>query len=63
MIVNAGAELLARARLVHAVRPDVTIVHLLKLVSAISLATEQEPDGPAEADRLLALAIDGVRTR
>ncbi|MEU4830924.1 helix-turn-helix domain-containing protein [Streptosporangium sp. NPDC023615] len=61
MIVNAGGELLERARQAHAVRPGVAIVDLLKLVSAISLATEQEPGGAAEADRLLALAIDGVR--
>lgn len=63
MIINAGDQLLARARQVDAVRPEVTTTQLLKLVSAISLATEKEPDGPAEADRLLALAIDGVRTR
>lgn len=43
-------------------RPEIAGIHLLKLVSAISLATEQEPDGPAEADRLLAIALDGVRT-
>jgi hypothetical protein len=42
---------------------DVTITQLLKLVSAIALATEEEPDGPGEADRLLELAIDGVRAR
>jgi AcrR family transcriptional regulator len=63
MIVNAGDELLMRARQVRAVRPEVTVTQLLKLVSAIALATEQQPDGPAEADRLLALAIDGVRAR
>lgn len=63
MIVNAGGELLARARRARAVRPEVTITQLLKLVSAISLATEREPDGAAEADQLLALAIDGVRPR
>jgi hypothetical protein len=63
MILNAGGGLLIRARQAHAVRPDVTITDLLKLVSAISLAAEQEPDGAAEADRLLTLAIDGVRPR
>jgi AcrR family transcriptional regulator len=61
MIINAGDALLARARTADAVRPEIAITHLLKLVSAISLATEHEPDGPAEADRLLAIAIDGVR--
>ncbi|MFI9724130.1 TetR/AcrR family transcriptional regulator [Streptomyces sp. NPDC052396] len=63
MITSAGDELLDRARQVNAVRPDVTITQLLKLVSAIARATEEEPDGPAEAERLLALAIDGVRAR
>ncbi|MFI0354874.1 TetR/AcrR family transcriptional regulator [Actinomadura sp. 9N407] len=61
VITSAGENLLTRARAADAVRPGITIVQLLKLVSAISLATEQEPDGPAEADRLLAIAIDGVR--
>ncbi|MGN9846319.1 TetR/AcrR family transcriptional regulator [Nonomuraea sp. H19] len=61
MIVNAGEDLLTRARQASAVRPDVSIRDLLKLVNAISLAAEQEPDGVAEADRLLNLALAGVR--
>ncbi|MGI5488255.1 TetR/AcrR family transcriptional regulator [Microtetraspora malaysiensis] len=63
VIINAGDALLARARAADTVRPEIAIVHLLKLVSAISLATEEELNGPAEADRLLAIAIDGVRAR
>jgi AcrR family transcriptional regulator len=63
MIVNAGGELLTRAHQAHAVRPDVAIADLLTLASAISLAAEQEPDGATEADRLLALAINGVLPR
>ncbi|GGY05783.1 TetR/AcrR family transcriptional regulator [Streptomyces hiroshimensis] len=62
-IVNAGSELLARAHQAHAVRPDVTITQLLKLVGAIALATEGDRDGAAETDRLLTLVIDGVRSR
>jgi hypothetical protein len=61
MIIDSGGELLTRARQAHAVRPDVAIADLLKLVSAISLATEQETAGAAETDRLLTLALDGVR--
>ncbi|GAA0699039.1 TetR/AcrR family transcriptional regulator [Kitasatospora atroaurantiaca] len=61
MIVNAGGELLTRAHQAHAVRPDVTITQLLKLVGAIALATEFDSDGAAEAERLLTLVIDGVR--
>ncbi|MGW5681891.1 TetR/AcrR family transcriptional regulator [Nonomuraea sp. NPDC003754] len=63
MIVEAGQGLLARARQAHAVRSDVSIVELLTLVHAISLAAEQQPDGAALADRLLTLVLDGVRPR
>jgi len=60
MITDAGAGLLARARRANAVRADVSIADLLKLVNAISLAVEQEPDGAAQVDRLLTLALTGV---
>jgi hypothetical protein len=60
MISNAGADLLARACRANAARPDVSITDLLKLVNAICLAVEQEPDGAAQADRLLTLALTGV---
>ncbi|KQX10906.1 TetR family transcriptional regulator [Streptomyces sp. Root431] len=63
MITTAGDALLARARAAGAVRPGVTVTRLLKLVGAIALATERDADGPAEAELLLRLAIDGVRTR
>ncbi|WP_433427956.1 TetR/AcrR family transcriptional regulator [Nonomuraea sp. CA-141351] len=61
MIVSAGEELLGRAERAGAVRPGISIVELLTLVNAIALATEHEPDGAARADRLLDLALDGVR--
>ncbi|MGW0807795.1 TetR/AcrR family transcriptional regulator [Nonomuraea sp. NPDC002799] len=60
MIVNAGQGLLTRAREAGAVRPGISIVELLTLVNAISLATEHEPDGAAQADRLLDIVLDGV---
>ncbi|WP_431923983.1 TetR/AcrR family transcriptional regulator [Nonomuraea jabiensis] len=60
MIVTAGDDLLARARRANAVRADVAIVDLLTLVNAICLAVEHEPDGAAQADRLLTLALTGV---
>ncbi|GAA0838092.1 hypothetical protein ACFQVD_09100 [Streptosporangium amethystogenes subsp. fukuiense] len=60
MITNAGADLLARARHANAVRSDVSITDLLQLVNAISLVAEQEPDGTAQADRLLSLALTGI---
>ena len=61
MISTAGDGLLVRARATNALRPEITITRLLKLVSAISLAAEHDPGGSAEADHLLAIAIDGVR--
>ncbi|KAA2254976.1 TetR/AcrR family transcriptional regulator [Solihabitans fulvus] len=63
MITAAGSELLSRARKARAVRPEVAIVDLLKLASAIALAAEDEPDGAVEADRLLTLALHGVHPR
>ncbi|MDV5145771.1 TetR/AcrR family transcriptional regulator [Streptomyces sp. SBC-4] len=63
LIVNAGSDLLDRAHQAHAVRPDVTVTQLLKLVGAIALATEHDSDGAAETDRLLTLVLDGVRRR
>ncbi|MGX7674951.1 TetR/AcrR family transcriptional regulator [Plantactinospora sp. DSM 117369] len=63
MIMDAGDALLVRARRAGSVRPDVTTADLLKLVSAIALAAEPEPDSAADVDRLVTLAIEGVRTR
>ncbi|MBL7502719.1 TetR/AcrR family transcriptional regulator [Frankia sp. CNm7] len=63
LVVSAGDALLANARRAGAVRPDVAIIDLLKLANAVGLATEQEADGAAEAERLLMLSIDGVRPR
>ncbi|NUW33154.1 helix-turn-helix transcriptional regulator [Nonomuraea sp. SMC257] len=61
MIVDAGQELLDGAHRAGAVRDGVAIVDLLTLVNAICLATEHEPDGAAQAERLLDLVLDGVR--
>ena len=61
MLVDAGGELLRSAHAAGAVRPEVSIVDLLTLVNAVSLATEGHPDAGPEAARLLTLALDGVR--
>jgi AcrR family transcriptional regulator len=58
---QAGAALLARAQEAGEVRADTDIDDLLHLVIGIGLATEDARDGPALADRLLALMLDGVR--
>jgi AcrR family transcriptional regulator len=58
---QAGAELLARAQAAGEVRTDTDIDDLMHLVVGIGLATDDAPDGPALADRLFALMLDGVR--
>jgi AcrR family transcriptional regulator len=63
LLIEAGEELLRPAQAAGAVRPEVTIVDLLTLVNAVSLATEASPDAGAEAARLATLALDGVRPR
>lgn len=63
MLVEAGGELLGRARGAGAVRSEVSIVDLLTLVNAVSLATEGSADAAAEATRLVDLALEGVRPR
>ena len=60
MLTDAGGELLRRAQHAGAVRPDVSIVDLLTLVNAVSVATENSPD---DADRLASLALAGVHPR
>ncbi len=61
MTASAGAVLLQRAQAAGEVRDDVTIDDLLSLVNAISQASEHDPDAPATVDRLLMLAVGGVR--
>ena len=62
MMEEAGDELLTRARKAGAVRDEVSISDLLTLVVAISMTVEHRPgDNGSEAERLLGLAIDGIR--
>ncbi|MCF3963994.1 TetR/AcrR family transcriptional regulator [Streptomyces fuscigenes] len=60
---TAGDALLARARQAGAVREDVSIDDLLQLTNAIALASEQTPEDPELADRLLALTLKGLAPR
>jgi hypothetical protein len=58
---DGGAALLARAQASGQVRGDASIDDLLRFVSAIALATEDAPDGAAQAERMFALMMDGLR--
>ncbi|MCG5217061.1 TetR/AcrR family transcriptional regulator [Streptosporangium sp. KLBMP 9127] len=56
----AGGRLLARAQEAGAVRADLTTVELLSLTAGIAWVSEQSPDGPGVADRLLSLVTTGL---
>jgi len=59
-MIAAGTAVLDAAKDAGAVRPDIDIKDVLKLVHAIGAATEQAPQ---DADRLLSLVLDGLRRR
>jgi AcrR family transcriptional regulator len=60
---DVAAALLARARDAGAVTAEVDHADLLKMIAAIAWATQDNPDGPAQADRLLTLLLNGLRAR
>jgi AcrR family transcriptional regulator len=60
MLHTAGAPLLRRAQEAGVVRPDVTIDEVVRLVGGIA---KIPADDPAEIQRLLAVALDGLRYR
>jgi hypothetical protein len=45
------------------VRDEVDLDDLLKMTKAFAVAAETSPDGPALAERLLVLSMDGMRPR
>ena len=63
MINMTGAALLERAKEAGAVRSDVALGDVLKMAKAFANAAETSPEGPALAERLLVLAMDGLRPR
>jgi AcrR family transcriptional regulator len=65
-LFEVGAALLARARQSGAVTADADDADVLKMVGAIAWAAQDSPDSPdspAQADRLLALLMNGLRHR
>ncbi|HEY3165523.1 MAG TPA: TetR/AcrR family transcriptional regulator [Candidatus Limnocylindrales bacterium] len=63
MINAAGSTLLDRAKDAGAIRADVPLGDILKMAKAFALAAETSPEGPALAERLLTLSMDGLRPR
>jgi AcrR family transcriptional regulator len=63
MINATGATLVADAKAAGAVRDDVALGDLLKMAKAFAHVAETSPEGPALAERLLVLSMDGLRPR
>jgi AcrR family transcriptional regulator len=60
MLHAAGEPLLRRAQEAGAVRPDVTIDEVVRMVGGIA---KIPADDPADVQRVLAVALDGLRYR
>ena len=58
---DVGAALLARAREAGVVAADADESDVLKMIGAIAWAAQDAPDSRAQAERLLALLINGLR--
>src|SRR5262249_3050936 len=58
---EAAGALLARAQEAGGVRPDAASGGVIRLVHAVNIATQRGPADPGEADRMLALILDGLR--
>jgi AcrR family transcriptional regulator len=56
-----GGELLARAQAVGAVRGDIEVTDLLRLVHSIALMVEPGAEGAARAERLFEVMMAGLR--
>ena len=61
VIRGAADALLARAQEAGVVRPDADSGDVIRLVHAVNIATQRGPADPGQADRLLALILDGLR--
>jgi AcrR family transcriptional regulator len=62
-LFDVGAALLARARESGAVNADADAADVLRMTGAIAWAAQDSPDSQAQADRLLALLLNGLRHR
>ena len=62
-LFELGGALLERARQSGAVAADADAADVLKMVGAIAWAAQDTPDSSAQADRLLALLMNGLHNR
>jgi AcrR family transcriptional regulator len=62
-LFDAGTTLLARARQSGVVVADANDADVLKMIGAIAWATQDSLDSSAQADRLLALLMNGLLAR
>lgn len=61
VMTRTGDALLADAKAAGSIRAEVELKDLIRLAGAIGAAADNSPEGPALSERLLKLAIDGVR--
>jgi AcrR family transcriptional regulator len=61
MVMTTGGRLVERAQEAGAIRDDIELTDILTLVSAIAHAGELTRDQSGLSERLLAVAIDGLR--
>jgi hypothetical protein len=58
-----GRRVVGRGEAAGAIRADVALGDVLKMAKAFAIAGETSPEGPALAERLLVLAMVGLRPR
>jgi hypothetical protein len=63
LIADTTAALVARAQAAGAVRPDVQDEDVGRLAYGIAVTAESSPEDRGLADRLLAIALDGLTPR
>jgi AcrR family transcriptional regulator len=61
LIRDAGDSLIARCKQAGVVRADVNSTDVVRLVHGISMVSELASSEPGQADRMLALVLDGLR--
>jgi len=62
MVREAVVPLLAQAQRAGEIRPDVDVADLLKMSHAISVACEYPSAHSDQAERLLTVMLDGLRS-